>query len=144
MVERGQGGHIVNTSSAAAFTPSRALPAYSTSKAAVLMLSQCLRAELKGEGIAVSAVCPGIVDTGITRTARFVGKSAADEARGRERVARAYARRGFGPERVAERIVATVRRDRAVVPVTPEARLASLTSRVAPGVLRLLARLDVG
>ena len=34
MVERGQGGHIVNTSSAAAFTPSRTLPAYATSKAA--------------------------------------------------------------------------------------------------------------
>ncbi|MEO3824551.1 SDR family oxidoreductase [Actinomadura sp. B10D3] len=144
MVEHGQGGHIVNTASAAAFTPSRALPAYSTSKAAVLMLSQCLRAELKGEGIAVSAVCPGIVDTGITRAARFVGKGAAGEARSRERVARAYARRGFGPERVAERIVATVRRDRAVVPVTPEARVASLASRAAPGLLRLLARLDVG
>ncbi|WP_246708684.1 SDR family NAD(P)-dependent oxidoreductase, partial [Rhizobium ruizarguesonis] len=39
MTARGQGGHIVNTASAAAFQPSRALPAYSTSKAAVLMLS---------------------------------------------------------------------------------------------------------
>jgi NAD(P)-dependent dehydrogenase (short-subunit alcohol dehydrogenase family)/pimeloyl-ACP methyl ester carboxylesterase len=144
MVERGQGGHIVNTSSAAAFTPSRALPAYSTSKAAVLMLSECLRAELKGEGISVSAVCPGIVNTGITRTSRFVGKGEDEEARSRERVARAYARRDFGPERVAEQIVATVRRDRAVVPVTPEARLGYVTSRVAPGVMRLLARLDVG
>lgn len=144
MVERGQGGHIVNTSSAAAFTPSRALPAYSTSKAAVLMLSECLRAELKGQGISVSAVCPGIVNTGITRTSRFVGKGEDEEARSRERVARAYARRGFGPERVAEQIVATVRRDRAVVPVTPEARLGYVTSRVAPGVMRLLARLDVG
>src|SRR5690606_39820944 len=56
MAERGQGGHIVNTSSAAAFTPSRGLAAYSTSKAAALMLSECLRAELKGKGIAVSAV----------------------------------------------------------------------------------------
>lgn len=46
MAERGQGGHIVNTASAAAYQPSKALPAYSTSKAAVLMLSECLRAEL--------------------------------------------------------------------------------------------------
>src|SRR5690606_3429960 len=32
MAERGQGGHIVNVASAAAFLPSRSLPAYSTSK----------------------------------------------------------------------------------------------------------------
>lgn len=144
MAERGQGGHIVNTASAAAFTPSRALPAYATSKAAVLMLSECLRAELKGKGIGVSAICPGIVDTGITRTARFVGRGEDEENRDRERAARAYARRGYGPERVAEQIVAAVRNDRAVVPVTPEARLARLASRVAPGALRLLARLDPG
>ncbi|WP_455577980.1 SDR family NAD(P)-dependent oxidoreductase [Actinomadura luteofluorescens] len=144
MVERGQGGHIVNTASAAAFTPTRALPAYATSKAAVLMLSECLRAELKGQGIGVSAVCPGIVNTNITRTSRFVGQGKREEARSRERVARAYARRGYGPDRVAEQIVAAVRDDRAVVPVTPEARLGYLGSRVAPGVMRLLARLDVG
>ncbi|TDD35375.1 SDR family oxidoreductase [Actinomadura sp. KC06] len=144
MVERGQGGHIVNTSSAAAFTPSRALPAYATSKAAVLMLSECLRAELKGKGIGVSAVCPGIVNTNITRTSRFVGQDGDEEARSRKRVARAYARRGFGPDGVAEQIVAAVRRDRAVVPVTPEARLGYAASRAAPGLMRLLARLDVG
>ncbi|MEV4007309.1 SDR family oxidoreductase, partial [Actinomadura sp. NPDC049753] len=108
MVERGQGGHIVNTSSAAAFTPSRALPAYATSKAAVLMLSECMRAELKGQGIGVSAVCPGIVNTNITRTSRFVGRGEEDEALSRERVARAYARRGYGPDRVAEQIVAAL------------------------------------
>ncbi|WP_433461501.1 SDR family oxidoreductase [Spirillospora sp. CA-128828] len=144
MVERGQGGHIVNTSSAAAFTPSRALPAYATSKAAVLMLSECLRAELKGQGIGVSAICPGIVNTNITRTSRFVGQGKDEEERSRQRVARAYARRGFGPDRVAERIVAAVRDDRPVVPVTPEARLSYLASRMAPGVMRRLARLDVG
>ncbi|MFI0479939.1 SDR family oxidoreductase [Actinomadura sp. 9N215] len=144
MVERGQGGHIVNTSSAAAYTPSRALPAYATSKAAVLMLSECLRAELKGKGIGVSAICPGIVNTNITRTSRFVGRDGDEQARSRERAARAYARRGYGPDGVARQIVAAVRRDRAVVPVTPEARLGYVASRAAPRVMRLLARLDAG
>ncbi|TDD89912.1 SDR family oxidoreductase [Actinomadura darangshiensis] len=144
MVERGQGGHIVNTASAAAFTPSRTLPAYATSKAAVLMLTECLRAELNGKGIGVSAICPGIVNTNITRTSRFVGQGQDEEARSRRRAARAYARRNYGPERVAEQIVTAVRTDRAVVPVTPEARLSYLASRAAPGVMRLLAKLDVG
>ena len=43
-------GHIINVASAAAFAPSKALVAYSTSKAAVLMLSECLRAELQPRG----------------------------------------------------------------------------------------------
>ena len=49
MVERGRGGHIVNLASAAAYLPSKVLAAYATSKAAVLMLSDCLRAELADE-----------------------------------------------------------------------------------------------
>ncbi|WP_034521791.1 SDR family oxidoreductase [Actinomadura rifamycini] len=143
MIERGQGGHLVNVASAAAFAPSRTLPAYATSKAAVLMLSECLRAELKGAGIGVSAICPGIVDSGITGRARFVGRDEAGEADGRDRATRAYALRGFAPEGVAERIVAAVREDRAVVPVTAEAHAARLLARVSPGALRLLARLDL-
>ncbi|MQY08589.1 SDR family oxidoreductase [Actinomadura macrotermitis] len=142
MTARGQGGHIVNTASAAAFTPSRSLPAYATSKAAVLMLSECLRAELKGQGIGVSAICPGIVNTAITRTSRFVGRSEEQQAASRRRAARAYALRGYGPDRVAEQIVAAVQRDKAVVPVTPEARISHLLSRVSPGLMRLFARID--
>ncbi len=84
MAERGQGGHIVNTASAAAYLPSKALPAYSTSKAAVLMLSECLRAELAGRGIGVSAICPGFVNTNITSTAHFAGVDASEERRGQE------------------------------------------------------------
>ncbi|WP_262401829.1 SDR family NAD(P)-dependent oxidoreductase [Actinomadura sp. CNU-125] len=143
MIERGQGGHIVNTASAAAFAPSRALPAYATSKAAVLMLSECLRAELKGAGIGVSAICPGIVDSGITGRARFVGRDDAAQAAGRDRATRAYALRGFEPAGVAERIVAAVRDDRAVVPVAAEAHAARLLARVSPGTMRLLARLNI-
>mgnify|MGYP001395995610 CR=1 FL=1 len=144
MVRRGLGGHIVNTASAAAYTPSRTLPAYATTKAAVLMLSECLRAELAGQGIGVSAICPGVVDTGITRSAVFAGAGEEEQAARRQRAARAYALRGYGPERVAERIVAAVRHDRAVVPVTAEARLARLGARVAPGLMRLFARIDLG
>ncbi|MFC5749705.1 SDR family oxidoreductase [Actinomadura rugatobispora] len=144
MAERGQGGHIVNTASAAAYTPSRTLPAYATTKAAVLMLSECLRAELAGKGIGVSAICPGVVDTDITRTSAFVGLGEEEQAASRRRAARAYALRGFGPEGVAERIVAAVRDDRAVVPVTAEAWLGRAGARLSPGLMRLFARLDLG
>ncbi|MFJ9894107.1 SDR family oxidoreductase [Streptomyces sp. NPDC091280] len=142
MAERGQGGHIVNTASAAAFQPSKALPAYSTSKAAVLMLSECLRAELSGQGIGVSAICPGLVNTNITSTAHFAGADADEERRRQKRSARLYGLRNYPPEKVADAILRAVVRDQAVVPVTPEARGAHLLSRFAPRALRAVARLE--
>ncbi|MEW1658352.1 SDR family oxidoreductase [Streptomyces sp. NPDC093707] len=141
MADRGQGGHIVNTASAAAYQPSRALPAYSTSKAAVLMLSECLRAELAGQGIGVSAICPGLVNTGITGTARFTGVSAEEEKRRQAKAARMYGMRNYPPEKVADAILRAVVRNQAVVPVTPEARGARLLSRFTPRALRALARI---
>ncbi|MFF9397742.1 SDR family oxidoreductase [Streptomyces sp. NPDC014744] len=141
MAERGQGGHIVNTASAAAYQPSRALPAYSTSKAAVLMLSECLRAEFADRSIGVSAICPGIVNTGITATARFAGADTTEEARLRKRAVRLYGLRNYPPERVADAVLKAVVRNQAVVPVTPEARGARLLARFSPGALRGIARL---
>ncbi|MFL4490807.1 SDR family oxidoreductase [Streptomyces sp. VTCC 41912] len=142
MVDRGQGGHIVNTASAAAFQPSRILPAYSTSKAAVLMLSECLRAELAGQGIGVTAICPGLVNTAITGTARFAGVSAEEEKRRQAKAARMYGMRNYPPEKVADAILRAVVRNQAVVPVTPEARGAHLLSRFTPRALRALARIE--
>ncbi|MFI6344912.1 SDR family oxidoreductase [Streptomyces sp. NPDC050560] len=140
MAERGQGGHIVNTASAAAFQPSRVLPAYGASKAAVLLLSESLRAELAGRGIGVSAVCPGFVTSSITSSARFAGSDDAGQERHRARVTRLYGLRNYPPMRVAYAILDAVDHNRAVVPVTPEARAAYALSRLLPGVPRALAR----
>lgn len=142
MAERGQGGHIVNTASAAAYQPSKALPAYSTSKAAVLMLSECLRAELAGRGIGVTAMCPGLVNTNITSTAHFAGVDAEEEKRRQKKSARLYGLRNYPPEKVADAILRAVVRGEAVVPVTPEARGAYLMSRFTPRALRRIARLE--
>ncbi|MFJ4423278.1 SDR family oxidoreductase [Streptomyces bobili] len=142
MADRGQGGHIVNTASAAAFQPSKSLPAYSASKAAVLMLSECLRAELAGRDIGVTAVCPGLVNTNITSTAAFVGVDAEEEKRRQKRSARMYGLRNYPPEKVASAIMRAVVRNEAVVPITPEAKASHALSRFAPGVLRRLARVE--
>jgi NAD(P)-dependent dehydrogenase (short-subunit alcohol dehydrogenase family)/pimeloyl-ACP methyl ester carboxylesterase len=142
MADRAQGGHIVNVASAAAYLPSRALPAYSTSKAAVLMLSECLRAELAPQRIGVTAICPGFINTSITSTARFTGVDEEEQHRRQKRSARLYGMRNFPPEKVASAILEAVEHNRAVVPVTPEARGARWLSRVAPGVLRRLARVE--
>ncbi len=64
MVRQGA-GHIVNMASLAgiAATPGNSL--YCASKHAVRGFSLALAAELRGRGIAVSCVCPGLVDTGM-------------------------------------------------------------------------------
>ncbi|MFC6931332.1 SDR family NAD(P)-dependent oxidoreductase [Actinomadura yumaensis] len=83
------GGHIVNVASAAAYSPSRTLPAYCTTKAAVMMLSECLRAELAGSRIGVTAVCPGFANTSIMKNATIVGVGEAEREALRARAERA-------------------------------------------------------
>ncbi|MGV9676680.1 SDR family oxidoreductase [Nocardia sp. NPDC003482] len=139
MAERGLGGHIVNLSSMAAYTPQRGFSAYSTSKSAVFMFSDCLRAELAGKGIGVSTVCPGIVATNIVAATRFSGLSADEEARKQAEYDRLYRLRSYGPEKVARQIVRAVERGQAVVPVTPEAHLQYHFHRFAPGLHRFIA-----
>lgn len=143
MLEAGKGGHIVNVASAAAFVPSRNYAAYATSKAAVLMLSECLRAELAGKGIGVTAICPGLVNTGIIQATRFNGLDGEAEARRKAKVQRLYQRRNLTAETVATRIADAVERNKPVQAVGSEAHLSVAQWRFAPWLSRLLARLNL-
>ena len=138
MVARGRGGHVVNVSSAAGYVASEALAAYSTTKFAVLGLSEALRDELAPHRIGVTTVCPGIINTPITRAARLVGPLATHQVR--HEMVRSYERRDYGPERVATNILRAVQRNRAVAPITPEAWLFYYAKRLTPGLLARLAR----
>ncbi len=129
MVARGS-GHVVNLSSMAGYFANPALVAYSATKFAVLGLSEGLRDELHPAGIGVTAICPGIINTPITRNTRARG--AADDPAARERFVKLYQRRNYGPERVAENILKAVERDRGVAPVAPEAWAGYGLKRLSP------------
>lgn len=118
MVERGH-GHVVNIASGAAYVMSRELAAYCASKAAVLALSRCLRADWASSGVGVSVICPGIINTPIASHTRMFG----DLASRQERIARTM-RLGHSPDLVAKAIVRAVERDQGVVPVGFESELA--------------------
>ncbi|WP_231104598.1 SDR family oxidoreductase [Haloechinothrix halophila] len=143
MIARGEGGHIVNLASAAAYLPSKLLPAYATTKSAVLMLSECLRAELTADGIGVTAVCPGFVHTNITATTRFVGVDEGEQLRRQRVTTAAYQRRNYPPEKVAARILRAIERDTPVAPAAAEAHIGLALSRMTPAAVRAAARLDL-
>jgi len=78
MRAHGEGGHIVNTSSMAGVLPIPGAAIYITAKAALIGLSEALRSELAGEGIGVSAFCPGPVQTNIREGGRTRPEQYAD------------------------------------------------------------------
>jgi NAD(P)-dependent dehydrogenase (short-subunit alcohol dehydrogenase family) len=137
MVER-RSGHVINVASAAGLVATETLAAYSTTKFAVVGLSEALRDELSPYGIGVTTICPGIINTPITRNSRMVGPLATEQTRS-ELVA-AYEKRNYGPERVAANILRAVEKNRAVAPISPEAWFMYYGKRCAPGLIARFAR----
>ena len=63
MIERGQGGHIVNVTSSAAFQARNTSPHYAASKAGLTSLTRTAAAALGPHGINVNAVAPSLTRT---------------------------------------------------------------------------------
>lgn len=74
MLARGHGG-IVNVSSVAGFQPSPSFATYNATKAFVTMFTESLAIEVKGTGVRVQALCPGLTHTGFQDVA---GESGVD------------------------------------------------------------------
>ncbi len=145
LVERGTGGYIVNVASMAAFSPLGSLSAYCTSKAATYMFSDCLRAELDTAGVGLTTICPGVIKTNIISTTRFSAPSGRDQSVDdrRGQIGRLFALRRYGPDKVANAILSSVKKQKPIRPVAPEAYAVYGLSRVAPQALRNAARVRV-
>lgn len=66
-MEKRGGGSIVNMASIAGKRPQPGMGVYCVSKAAVLMLTEVLAAELAGANIRVNAIAPGFIKTAFSR-----------------------------------------------------------------------------
>src|SRR6266481_6089247 len=126
-------GAILNVSSSAGFLPIPGSAVYAATKAYVTSFSEALRAELRGTGVSVCAVCPGPVVTEFQRVAR-----------------RENAQAEVGPkflvvpeEQVVRDALAALEADRPLVVPGFAMNILMLVARVTPmPVIRLVARLS--
>ena len=86
-------GTLVGVASVAGFRGVPGSGAYSASKAAAIKWLESLRVELRGTGVSVVCVCPGYVDTPMTRVNRFRMPFLLPADESARRIARAIAAR---------------------------------------------------
>ena len=120
---------IVNTASMAGLLPSAGMVPYSTTKAAVVGLSESLDREVAGTGVRVHALCPGVIATDIVRASTMRGPWAQRQAG----AVQVFARRGTSPDVVARQALDAVRAGRTVI-LTPRYQVVPpwLVKRVWP------------
>ena len=117
MVERGEGGHIVNTASGAGLVATGSGVLYTTTKFAVVGMAESLNLELASAGIGVSVLCPGPVATDIIKRSTALSprgdNTLTDEQKQRsaERVAMMteVLKQGTPTDRVGEMVLQAVR-----------------------------------
>ena len=122
---QGQGGHIVNVASMAAYLSGPQAGIYTASKFAVRGLTECLRGNLAPYGIGVSLMCPGLTrtnawDSALKRPAAFAASGFAPPDRAElERFGTAF-EAGMDPLEVGEKTLAGMIENRAVIFTHPE------------------------
>ncbi len=101
MIKRG-GGAIVCTASVAGIRSGAGGPAYSASKAGVINLVQTSSYQLMGTNVRVNAVCPGLIETGMTK----VVFDRADERGTRERIGQINPMKRYGePSEISKAVL---------------------------------------
>jgi NAD(P)-dependent dehydrogenase (short-subunit alcohol dehydrogenase family) len=119
MMARGRGGYVVNTASGAGLVATSSGFLYTTSKFAVVGLSEALHLELARHGIGVSVLCPGPVATKIVRNTAALNpertgvatNSSADVA-SRLAATEAFLAAGAAPDAVGEMVLSAMRAGR--------------------------------
>ena len=106
MRERG-GGSIINTASISGLGGDSGLAAYNAAKGAVVNYTRTLAIDHARDGIRANAVCPGYVETDLTRqtVARIVERTGRTEVEARAFLAESSGGRILEPDEVAEVVV---------------------------------------
>jgi len=88
-------GKIMNVASTAAFQPLPYFAVYAATKSFVLSFSEAIASELKSHGITVTALCPGLTETGFVETASLENTKFLDKAKSSMATAEEVAEYGY-------------------------------------------------
>ncbi len=145
-MRRRKAGRIVNIASIGGKVAVPHLAPYSTSKFALVGLSAALRAELVGDSIYVTTVCPGLMRTGSPRHAWFKGHVKAEYAW--FSIGDSNSATSVSAESAAEQIIDALAHGDAELVISPQAKLMSTLHGLAPNLvqemLSLVARVMPG
>ena len=123
----GQGGHVVNVASMAAYLSGPQAGIYTASKFAVRGLTECLRYNLAPYGIGVSLVCPGLTrtnawDSALRRPSAYAESGFAPPDRAElEQFGTAF-EAGMDPLEAGQKILAGMNENRGLILTHPEHR----------------------
>ena len=73
------GGSIIGTASVAGLRSNAGGTDYSASKATVVSMAQTMSYQLSGTGVRVNAICPGVIETGMTKAMYDTARSRGTE-----------------------------------------------------------------
>ncbi len=138
MIEARRGGHVVNVASVAGLFGLPWHAPYSAAKFGLRGVSEVLRFDLRKNRIGVSLVCPGAVKTPLVGTVDIVGVDR-DNPKMRRLIA-LFERRAVSPEKVAEKILEGVEKNRYMVFTSPDGRFLHLVQRYFEPIYRLIMR----
>jgi NAD(P)-dependent dehydrogenase (short-subunit alcohol dehydrogenase family) len=143
MIDAGNGGHLVNVSSAAGIIGMPWHAGYSATKFGLRGVSEVLRFDLRRHGIKVSLVCPGGVDTGLTQTVRIAGVDT--ESRRFQKALGRFRSHAVSPDKAANAMLKGIRRGRFWVYTSPDIRAVHLLQRYfPPGYVLAMRALNYG
>jgi len=107
--EEGRGGYIGNTASIGGFLSHGGGLAYAVSKYGVVAYSEAMRADLEPDGIGVSTLCPGPIDTNLPASDRL--RSDSEKTGGISEALSPFIRGGMKPDDIGPIVLSGIRRN---------------------------------
>jgi NAD(P)-dependent dehydrogenase (short-subunit alcohol dehydrogenase family) len=107
--DQGRGGVVVNTASIGGFMSHGGGLAYAVSKYGVVAYSEAMRVDLEPDGIQVSTLCPGPIDTNLPASDRL--RDSTESTGGMSEALSPFIRGGMAPNDVGPIVLSGIRRN---------------------------------
>jgi len=128
----GEERHIVNISSAAAYTGLPGMSGYAASKAALIALSEVLAHEVFADNIGVSVICPEFVNTPIGQSLQLFGRL--NNTKSKQVIKKMFERSTLNQRQLALATLQAIEKKKGLIPVGKQATLSYHFKRLMPNI----------